>query len=266
VPFSYQLYQQRVLEGYEDWAESHGIELIQPRTMNEMVDRIEGLVGIEVGDLNVRHQAVLNMLHQHYHDPPHAMQTATLALQLFDQLRPLHGLGAQAAELFEFGVLLHNVGEHGDERDRHVRTAAMIRESSLPGFTPDELNVISVLAAAHTIHHQRELEAWLSTVPSTQRPMVEKLAPLARLADGMDASHEQTVRWVEAIIAEEGKLLIRMQSRTKAKSEVHATRERSHLIERVYGLDVEVIAERQGPPPATTNLAPLSVAGGSGDE
>ena len=123
-------------------------------------------------------------------------------------------------------MLLHNVGEHGEERDRHVRTAALIRESNLPGFTPDELNVIGVLAAAHTIHHQRELEAWLATVPSAHRPMVEKLAPLARLADGMDATHEQTVRWVEAIVAEEGKLLIRMQSRTKAKAEVHATRER----------------------------------------
>jgi hypothetical protein len=68
-----------------------------------MVDQIEALVGIEVGDLNVRHQAVLNMLHQHYHDPPHAMQTATLALQLFDQLRPLHGLPAQAASFSSSG-------------------------------------------------------------------------------------------------------------------------------------------------------------------
>jgi dTMP kinase len=258
VPFSYQLYQQRVLEGYEDWAEAHQIDLLQPQSLGEMVDRIEGLVGIEVGDLNLRHQAVLNLLHHEYHDPPHALQTATLALQLFDQLRPLHGLGSAEAELFEFGVLLHNVGEHGDERDRHVRTAALIRESNLPGFTRDELNIISVLAASHTIHHQRELEAWLATVPSVYRPMVEKLAPLARLADGMDASHEQTVRWVEAILADEGKLIIRMQSRTKAKQEVHATRERSHLIERVYGLDVEVLAERQGPPPATTQLVPLT--------
>ena len=92
--------------------------------------------------------------------------------------------------------------------------------------------------------------------------MVEKLAPLARLADGMDASHEQTVRWVEAILADEGRLIIRMQSRTKAKAEVRATRERSHLIERVYGLEVEVLAERQGPPPATAHLAPLSLSPG----
>ena len=226
--------------------------------MGEMVDRIEGLVGIETGDLNVRHQAVLTMLQQNYHDPPHAMQTATLALQLFDQLRPLHGFGAKAAELFEFGVLLHNVGEHGEERDRHVRTAALIRESALPGFTPDELNVIGVLAAAHTINHHHELEAWLATVPSAHRPLVEKLAPLVRLADGMDASHEQTVRWVEAIVVEEGKLLIRMQSRTKAKPEVRAVRERTNLLEQVYGLGVEVIAERQGPPPATALVAPLA--------
>lgn len=266
VPFSYQLYQQRVLEGYEDWAEAHQLDLLQPKSMSEMVDRIEQLIGIDVGDLNVRHQAVLTMLHKHYHDPPHAMQTATLALQLFDQLKPLHGLDAQAAELFEFGVLLHNVGEHGEERDRHVRTATLIRESGLPGFSPDELNVISVIAAAHTIHHQQELEAWLTTIPSGLRPMVEKLAPLARLVDGMDATHEQTVRWVEAILPEPGRLLIRMQSRTKAKSEVHATRDRAHLIEKIYGLEVEVVAERQGPPPATAQLAPLPLAGSGGPD
>jgi len=264
VPFSYQLYQQRVLEGYEDWAEAHQIDLLRPDTMGQMVDRIESLIGIEVGDLNLRHAAVLNMLQQQYHDPPHAMQTATLALQLFDQLRPLHGFGAAEAELFEFGVLLHNVGEHGEERDRHIRTAAVIRESGLPGFTADELNVIGVLAAAHTIHHYRELEAWLATVPSGYRPMVEKLAPLARLADGMDASHEQTVRWVEAILPSAGKLIIRMQSRTKAKAEVHATRDRSHLMERVYGLDLEVLAERQGPPPATAQLTPSTASRSSG--
>jgi dTMP kinase len=260
VPFSYELYQERILEGYEDWAVSHRVELNRPESMPAMMQRIEQLLGIEGGDLNLRHQAVLDMLHQHYHDPPHAMQVATLALQLFDQLKPLHGFGGREAELFEFGVLLHNVGEHGEDRDQHIRTAALIRESKLPGFTPDELNAMGVIAAAHTIQHQRELEAWLATVPPAYRPMVEKLAPIARLADGMDANHEQTVRWVEAILAEEQKLLIRLQSRTKAKVEVHATRERSHLIERVYGLEVEVMAERQGPPPATAQLAPHAQA------
>ena len=126
--------------------------------MFSMVEEIERLAGIEVGDLNVRHQAVLDMLHQHYHDPPHAMQVAALGLQLFDQLRSLHGFGQREAELFEFGILLHNVGEHGEDRDHHIRTAALIRDSKLPGFTDDELNAMGVLAAAHTIQHQRELD------------------------------------------------------------------------------------------------------------
>src|SRR3712207_5390602 len=259
VPFSYQLYQERVIEGYEDWSTAHGIPLVTPTTMAEMIGRIESLAGLEMGDFNVRHHGVLDLLHQHYHDPPHALQVAHLALQLFDQLKPLHKLGGAEAELLEFGVLLHNIGEAADEdRDRHVRTAQMIRESALPGFSADELNTIGVLAASTTIQHLRELEAWLETVPQAYRETVRKLAPIVRLADGMDASHEQTVRWVEAIRDEDNKLLVRMQSRTKARTEVKATRDRSHLLERVYGLEVEVMAERQGPPPATTRLVPMA--------
>lgn len=260
VPFSYQLYQERVIEAYADWATAHEIRLVTPSRMAEMIDQIEVLVGLEVGDFNLRHHGVVELLHEHYHDPPHAMQVAHLSLQLFDQLKPLHKLGGREAELLEFGVLLHNIGEEGgEERDQHIRTAQMIRDSALPGFSEDELNAIGVLAAATTIQHIRELEAWLDTVPKDYRETVRKLAPIVRLADGMDASHEQTVRWVEAIRDEDNKLLIRMQSRTKARTEVKATRERAHLLEHIYGVVVEVMAERQGPPPAIAQLVPLVV-------
>jgi dTMP kinase len=257
VPFSYQLYQERLLLAYEQWAANHGIELIRPATAPLMIERIEALLGLETGTMDVRHHGVMELLHQSYHDPPHALQVAHLARQLFDQLQPLHGLGPTAGELLEFGVLLHNVGEGPNaDRDHHVRTAAVIRESALRGFSEAELNAIGVLAASHTIQHRRELDAWLGTVPLEYRETVEKLAPIARLADGMDASHEQTVRWVEAITQAEGKLLIRMQSRTKARTEVKATRERTHLLESLYGLELEVMAERQGPPPASAELGP----------
>ncbi len=257
VPFSYELYQERLLLAYEQWAAEHGLELVHPRSPGELVVHLERLIGLESGVVNIRHHGVMELMHNNYHDPPHAMHVAHLARQLFDQLLSLHELGPDAAELLEYGVLLHNVGENGrDVRDAHVRTAAAIRESALEGFTDDELNVIGVLAAAHTVHHQRELDAWLETTPAAYRDIVRRLAPIARLADGMDVSHEQTVRWVEAILQDEGKLLVRMQSRTKARPEVKATRERAHLMQRVYGLEVEVMAERQGPPPASADLGP----------
>jgi dTMP kinase len=257
VPFSYELYQDRLLLAYEQWAADHGTELVRPISPDDLVARLERLLRLESGVTNARHQAVMELMHDSYHDPPHAMHVALLARQLFDQLQAVHQLGPEMAELFEYGVLLHNVGENGrDVRDAHVRTAAVVRESALKGFTEDELNVIGVLAATHTVHHQRELDAWLETVPTPYRDVVRRLAPIARLADGMDVSHVQTVRWVEAIVQEEGKLLVRMQSRTKARPEVKATRERAHLMQRVYGLEVEVMAERQGPPPASADLGP----------
>ena len=263
LPFSYQLYHERVLDAYEQWASSHGIELVRPATDVELIGHVERLLELEAGQFSVRHHGVMELLQREYHDPPHAMQVAQLALQLFEQLRPVHGLGPRAAELLEFGVLLHNVGEAASERDHHIRSAAEVRESGLPGFTPDELNVIGVLAAAHAIQHVRELDAWLETVPEDQQDLVRKLAPIARLVDGMDASHEQTVRWVEAILQDDHKLLVRMQTRTKARTEVKETRARAYLMERVYGLEVEVVAERQGPPPASADLRPYRALAGA---
>ncbi|MFN8522472.1 MAG: hypothetical protein U0821_05125 [Chloroflexota bacterium] len=257
VPFSYQLYQERLLEAYADWSAARGIDLISPESISDVVPHIEQLLSLESGEVNIRHHGVMQLLNKTYHDPPHALQLGNLALQLFHQLRPLHQLKPQAAELLEFGVLLQNIGEQsGEERDRHIRTARMIRESALEGFSGDELNVIGVIAAAHLIQHRRELDAWLDTVPAEWRESVRKLAPIARIVDGMDVGREHTVRWVEAINYEPGKLLLRMQSRTKARTEVKATRERAHLLERIYGVEVEVVAERQGPPPASADLKP----------
>jgi len=261
VPFSYQLYHERVGRAYDEWASAHGIELIRPESHAELIARIERLLGLEPGGVSIRSHAILDLMQASYHDPPHALQVANLALQLFEQLKPHHGLGQQAAELLEFGLLLHNYGEQpGEERGHHVRTAGAIRESGLEGFTAAELNVIGVLAAAHTIQHQRELDAWLATVPAEYQDMVRKLAPIARLADGMDASHDQTVRWVEAVAQDEGKLLVRMQSRTKARTEVKVSRERAHLLQRVYGVELEIMAERQGPPPASADPATSAAA------
>lgn len=260
IPFSYQLYHERIIDAYAQWAETHGVEMPRPESHAELVGRIERLLGLEAADVKLRHQSVMQMMLKRYHDPAHAVQVSQLACQLFNQLKAFHHLSGHAQELLEFGVLLHNVGEEGgDERNQHMRTAAMVRQSNLEGFSEAELNVIGALAAAHTIQHQRELDAWLPTVPEEYRETLRLLAPIVRLADAMDASHEQAVRWVEAV-PQEGKLLVRMQSRTKARTEIRVTRERAHLMERIYGLELEIIAERQGPPPASVDLGPSRTA------
>ena len=52
----------------------------------------------------------------------HSRHVAMLALELFDQLRELHGLDDDDRELLEYAALLHDIGEHvaHEGHDRHA--------------------------------------------------------------------------------------------------------------------------------------------------
>jgi len=67
----------------------------------------------------------------------HSRQVARLALELFDQTRSLHGLGAEDRELLEYAALLHDVGEHVSPTGHHKHGAYLIRHGQLRGFTPE---------------------------------------------------------------------------------------------------------------------------------
>jgi dTMP kinase len=260
VPFSYQLYQERLLAEFDDWTRSRELNVVTPSSIDEIAERIEGMLGIEPGRPDVRHHGVMALLHEHELEVSHEVHLAHLARELYDQLAHRHGYGRRVASLLEFGMLLHNAGNwYGDERDRPVRTATTIRDSNLQGFTTEELRAIGVVAAAGSIGHPSELDAWMDTVPEELRDPIRMVVPIARMAYGMDVTRMQAVRWVEVIEHDPGKLLVRLQTRTKARDEVRAVRDRARLLERIYDVTVEVVAERQGPPPASANLTPRSV-------
>src|SRR3712207_5228710 len=64
-PFSYQLYQERVSEAYEDWSTAHGIPLVTPSSMADLIGRSKSLAGLELGEFNVRHHGVRDLLDPH---------------------------------------------------------------------------------------------------------------------------------------------------------------------------------------------------------
>ena len=172
VPLSYQLYQERMLDEYDHWAAEHGVELVRETGPHQIIQRVESLLGLSAGDLDLRRNGVLELMRKNDPDPTHALHVSELAGSLFDQTVALHHLGTRERELLEHATLLHFTGGGQDLRDRHIRVARTIRESQLPGFTALELEELAILAASVSVGDVRELEAWMLGHPEIGRAHV----------------------------------------------------------------------------------------------
>ena len=87
----------------------------------------------------------------------HARQVARLALALFDQTQPLHGLAQREREWLEYGALLHDVGVHISYKSHHKHSYYLIQHGDLRGFDRNEIEVIGLIARYHRQAHAEEV-------------------------------------------------------------------------------------------------------------
>ena len=175
-------------------------------------------------------------------EPAHTLQVARLALQVFDQLQPLHGHGAIPRFYLEAASMLHDVGWTAvrDGKGHHKHSARMIREQSWKHLDPHEVAVVGVIARYHrkalpSIEHP-EFEA----LDANQRRLVECLASMLRLADGLDRAHLQRVDRVTLTVLP---LRLRVQLISEAlelKAELAAARKKGDLLRIHFGRALEI--------------------------
>ena len=126
----------------------------------------------------------------------HAAHVARLALEIFDQTHALHQLTATEREWLQYGALLHDIGCYIGYSKHQRHSYYLITHGDLTGFSADEIEVSrrsrgTTRAAARRSTHEnwRRLNPYL-------RAVVEKLAAILRIADGLDRSHRQIVTGV----------------------------------------------------------------------
>src|SRR2546427_5916351 len=120
--------------------------------------------------------------------PVHVSHVTNLALQLFDSLTPLHGLGERERLLLEAAGFLHDIGHQFDhlKTGHHNESARLIREHPWKSFTPDEVTVIALVARYHRKAMPEMTHVEFAALPGTHRRLVQHLAALLRLADALD--------------------------------------------------------------------------------
>ncbi len=160
---------------------------------------------------DAREQVVLAVLALSDWEIEHVRHVRRLAGALFVSLRPLHGLSDDAGALLEAAALLHDLGYPTDPVLHHKISARIIRTFLGAPFTPDEVEIIALLARYHRkggpqLRHRR-----FSKLDDRGRRTVLWLAGILRIADGLDRAHVSAVQWLSASVVHQ-RLVIRVSN------------------------------------------------------
>jgi exopolyphosphatase/guanosine-5'-triphosphate,3'-diphosphate pyrophosphatase len=195
-----------------------------------------------------RMRAVLRTMARYEVDRPHAEHVRDLALRLFDDLQPVHGLDGEARRLLEFGALLHDVGHHiaGESHNRHGQY--LIQHTRLPGFTAPQVAMLGNIVRYHRGGRPKKGQATFDALSKSQQRQLQWLAGMLRVADGLDRSHSQPVEQV-AVTSSSDELRIDAYTTEQAHLERWAVQRRKRLLERVSGRTVRILVHGQGAAP-----------------
>jgi len=192
----------------------------------------------------LRRESVFNLGRRCNWQEPHARQVARLAVDLFDGLAEVHGLGQHERELLELGGLLHDIGEHVSVEGHDKHTAYLIQHGRLRGFAPDEVAVLASLGRFHRRGNPKLSFEPFSSLPPARRERVTRLIALLRIADGLDRNHAGTVESI-GVKVEDGRVRVLVHASGDIDLELWGLRRKRELFERVFALplDVEVVEQ-----------------------
>lgn len=147
---------------------------------------------------DVQRFGVLNLARVYAYQKNHATHVRYLAGRLFEQLTPLHGYGTDALLLLESAALLHDIGTIIGYNNHHKHSQTLIINNGLPGFTPRETALISLLTRYHR-KGKPTLDEFEAIVAKDDKTLLVQLTAILRLAEFLERGRNGTVDDITAV-------------------------------------------------------------------
>jgi exopolyphosphatase/guanosine-5'-triphosphate,3'-diphosphate pyrophosphatase len=199
------------------------------------------------GRASVRHQiegdrrdALLRMARHYDVDMAFAAHVRDLTTQLFDGLKPLHGLSPEFGEWLSAAAMLHEVGAFINRSGRRRHTHYIVAHSDIFGYSVLQRQIIAAIARYVGKSRPSPDDAILKRFTPAERHAIRRAVVLLRLARALNQGRRGAIRKVTAH-SRGGKTLLRVKvKRGGAELELWAlARERSYFRE-VFGRDLLV--------------------------
>ena len=216
-----------------------------PETFAQMILQGRNLDGVKSagkereaeGDLSPRLQsdrikAVLQLAASCNYEAGHTHQVTHLALQLFDELRSLHGLGEQERFWLRCAGLLHDIGWVEGQKAHHKTALRLILEAPLLLFNTRERLIVGSVARYHRKALPDESHDHYAALQPSDRHIVCMLAGLLRVADGLDRTHRSLIANLACVIRS-NKIIVHCDVHRPAQEEQQEALDKGELFEQV---------------------------------
>lgn len=187
---------------------------------------------------NLRERSSLLLAKRYETDVEQKRQVARLAVQLFDQLKDLHGMDVTARDLLYHASLIFDVGTYVNFKDYHKHSKYLILNGGLRGFNNSEIYVLGHLARYHRKDGPKKKHKSFRNLDKVDRQMVKGLAGILRIAVALDKTRNQ---WVENVycLPQGEKLVIRLFGEGSMELELWEAQRFADVLEKYIQLPIQ---------------------------
>ncbi len=176
----------------------------------------------------------------------HCLQVTKLALQLFKKTCSLHQLGKEEKKYLTLASLLHDIGYSIDAISHNKSSSKFIIKNAIPHCRKKEKKVIACIARYHRGAFPKETHKIFGKLSARKQRAVKILSSLLRIADGLDYTHQNSVKSLE-VYYDEDRIIIEVSPRKGSNTaiDIERARKKSDLFLHIFPLKEIVIIEKK---------------------
>lgn len=175
-----------------------------------------------------------NMADRYHCNRAHTDNVTYLALNLFDSIRKIHGLGKRERLLLEIAIILHNCGDYIDLNHCKENSYQIIMSTELIGLSHKEREIVAQLVHYSTDNFPR-FSHYMDGIDKDTYIKLSKLFAIFVIANALDKSHTQKFSDVK-ISLKQNKLTITADTTEDITLEYGLFDEKASFFEEVYGI------------------------------
>ncbi|HUS05587.1 MAG TPA: Ppx/GppA phosphatase family protein [Bryobacteraceae bacterium] len=174
----------------------------------------------------------------------HGRKVAAIGHTLFENLHPVHKLAPDSGRLLEAAAYLHDTGHFVSDTGHHKHSSYLVLNSDMPGFTDLERRLVGLLCRYHRKSMPSPRHEQFQSLSADDKRTLQMLAPLLRIADGLDSGREQKVEEVECQL-NNGAVSLVVRGEGDLDLETWAAERAGDVFRQVYNLPLTLVRAKR---------------------